>query len=65
MSKKCPKCDSTNIEVTEHNDLDFIKCKHCGFDEKMYEVTPSQRETQREKTRYSPYKTGGGKRTRK
>lgn len=65
MPKKCPKCGSVEVEVITHNELEFIKCKKCGYDEALYEVTPGQRATQREKTRYTPYKTGGGKRVQK
>lgn len=61
----CPQCRSADTEIVAHNGLEFIKCNKCGYDESLYEVVPSERPTQREKGRYTPYKTGGGKRTQK
>ena len=58
----CPKCRSKDIQKTTAEDVEFIKCSSCGYDETLYEVTASQRTSQREKTRYTPYKVGGGRR---
>ena len=56
MYKKCPKCKSL---VHVEDKLSFIECK-CGYDELGEdEVFPEQRTSQREKGKYSPYKTGG------
>jgi tRNA(Ile2) C34 agmatinyltransferase TiaS len=58
----CPRCGSTNIESYE--DLGFIKCKECSYDELAPEPLPHGiRKSQREKGRYSPYKSGGGARS--
>ena len=66
MHKKCPKCNSENIRLVKYLDIKSIKCNNCGFDEaKQYEVFPEQRETQREKARFSPYKKGGRGRAKK
>ncbi|MBS3138349.1 zf-TFIIB domain-containing protein [Candidatus Woesearchaeota archaeon] len=61
---KCPKCSSKNVETVEHNDISFVICKQCGYDESVYDVNSTQRSTQREKARYNPYKSGGAKRTK-
>jgi len=62
MKQLCPKCGSDQIEV--YDDLAFIKCKKCGYDELESEPLPyGVRKSQREKARYSPYKTGGHKRS--
>ena len=59
----CPRCGSLKIQVLEAEDLFFVKCRSCGYDELGAEVLPEQRTSQREKARYSPYKTGGKGRT--
>lgn len=65
QKKSCPKCKSADIEITGDSTLSFIVCKSCGYDESLYEVTAGQRSTQREKGKYTPYKTGGAQRTSK
>lgn len=66
MNKKCPKCKSENIKLVDYLSIKAVKCNDCGFDEtNEYEVFPEQRETQREKTKFTPYKKGGKARTRK
>ncbi|MBR9691598.1 hypothetical protein GOV06_02330 [Candidatus Woesearchaeota archaeon] len=63
--KKCAKCGSTNIKSVEFMGSKVYYCKDCGYDERdALSVVPEQRTSQREKTRHSPYRTGGGKRTR-
>ena len=62
---KCPKCGSENIKIVDYMGAKVIVCKKCGYDEtEELAIVPEQRETQREKTRYSPYRKGGGKRTK-
>jgi len=66
MSKKCPKCKSGDIKLVDYLGIKAVKCNKCGFDEtEQLEVYPEQRETQREKTRFTPYKKGGKGRVRK
>jgi Zn ribbon nucleic-acid-binding protein len=66
MHKKCPKCKSDNTKLIDYLGTKTLKCGDCGFDEsKELDVFPEQRETQREKGRYTPYKSGGKARTRK
>lgn len=57
--KKCPKCGSEDIEVT----AGFIECHKCGYDEG--DEFGSERNRQKGKTGFTPYKRGGAKRTRK
>ena len=59
---KCPKCGSKDVEIVDE-EMGFIKCKKCGFNElDEYEDVGGERNTQREKTRYTPYKAGGSRR---
>jgi len=63
---KCPICNSKNIKLADYLDIKCILCLDCGFDErKEYEVFPEDKVSQKEKARYSPYKSGGGKRAKK
>ena len=40
-----------------------VVCNKCGYDEtEELAIVPSQRETQREKRKFIPYKTGGKRR---
>ena len=65
MKQRCPKCGSDDITKYE-DDLQFIKCNKCGYDELASEPMPSDpRNKNREKTKHSPYKTGGSRRTHK
>jgi hypothetical protein len=60
--KRCPKCNSKDVEVVDE-EMGFIKCKKCGFDElKEYEGFDEVRRSQREKAKFSPYRQVGGKR---
>jgi DNA-directed RNA polymerase subunit M/transcription elongation factor TFIIS len=65
MSKQfCPKCGS--LEVEQYDDLQFLRCKKCGYDELAGEELPYDvKKSQREKTRYNPYKVGGKGRVRR
>jgi len=65
MKKKCPQCGSLNIQAHK-DDIEFITCKSCGYDELIEETfVEGQRTSQKAKGRYTPYKTGGKGRTRK
>lgn len=64
--EKCPKCGSSGIKIIDYMGVKCIICKDCGFDQtKDYEVYPEQKTSQKAKAGYTPYKTGGHKRTRK
>ncbi len=63
---KCPKCGSGNVKFSKYMEIKAIKCNNCGFDESaIYEVYPEQNTSQKAKGRYTIYKTGGSRRTRK
>lgn len=63
---QCPQCGSTNVKDLQDNGIDYIQCLKCGYDElESDDEFPHQRSTQREKGRYSPYKTGGKTRGKK
>lgn len=65
-NKKCPKCGSDKIKIIDYMGAKCVVCSNCGYDESaIYEVYPEQKKSQKEKARYSPYKTGGKARTRK
>ena len=61
---KCHKCGSYNVEPYLYQSVEVIKCNDCGFDESsQYEVYPQQKTSQKAKGKFTPYKTGGSKRT--
>ncbi len=61
----CPKCRSSDVKIKEGG-LAFVHCNRCHYDELEEEVAEeSSRSTQREKGKFSPYKTGGYRRTKK
>ena len=61
MKQRCPKCGSYNTETYE--DLAFIKCHSCGYNELGSEPLPYDvRKSQREKEKFNPYKQGGSRR---
>ena len=64
--RKCPKCNSFNVEPYVYQSVEVIKCGSCGFDESsVYDVYPEQKVSQKAKGKYSVYKTGGSQRARK
>ena len=64
--KKCPKCNSTEIKISNYLGIQTVKGNNCGFDESsVYEVYPEQKTSQKAKGRYTIYKKGGSLRTRK
>ncbi|MBI2572853.1 hypothetical protein HYV86_03260 [Candidatus Woesearchaeota archaeon] len=57
----CPKCGSPQVEVY---DVGFLRCRQCGYDELEPEpLGYDPRKNQKAKTEFTPYKTGGAKRT--
>jgi len=66
QKKYCPQCKTDNIKFVEYMGVQCLVCNQCGYDEReTYDVHPGERQTQREKTKFTPYRTGGGKRTLK
>jgi transcription initiation factor TFIIIB Brf1 subunit/transcription initiation factor TFIIB len=63
---RCPECGSADIFVLAYRGTTCVVCGNCGFDERdEIDVYPEQRVSQREKSRYTPYKKGGGRRSQK
>ncbi len=61
---KCPKCQSKEMVVEQYMGLPCLVCKNCGYDEaSQYDLYPEEKTSQKAKGNFSPYKTGGGKRT--
>ena len=66
IKKKCPKCASSKIKIIDYMGIKCVVCKNCGFDEsKQYDVFPGEKKSQKAKGKYTPYKVGGFKRTKK
>ena len=64
-NKKCPKCKSGNVKIIDYMGIKCIRCSNCGYDEsKEYEVYPEEKTSQKEKGRYTPYKSGGSRRAK-
>lgn len=61
----CPKCKSSDVAVLEEEDLLFIECNKCGYNDLEDIENLSERTSQREKAKHTPYKTGGKNRTRR
>jgi len=56
---KCPECGSDKIKKVEYMDITCIVCDKCGYDEReIYDDNLEERTSQREKSRYNPYKSG-------
>ncbi len=64
MKPKCPQCGSSKV-IEHKNYIKFITCNNCGYNELEEDTNLGQRTSQREKGRFSPYKTGGKGRVRK
>ena len=65
-NKKCPNCNSENTRIIGYLSIKGVKCNDCGYDEtKQYEVYPEEKKSQKEKGRFTPYKSGGSKRSKK
>lgn len=63
--KNCPECDSSKIKLINYMGIKCVICNECGFDEsKQYEVFPEENKSQKAKGSYSPYKSGGLRRTK-
>lgn len=65
MTKPCPKCGSKETHREPYMEISILKCKKCGYDESaLYEIYPEHKTSQKAKGQFSPYKTGGSKRTK-
>lgn len=62
--KKCPICGSSDIKIIEDDDMRYIKCNKCKFNESEgYDVYPEERSSK--SSGGSPYKRGGSLRSQK
>ncbi len=61
---KCPKCKSENITYYKFMGGECLKCNDCKYDGgEDLELYPEERGSQKAKGGFSPYKTGGGRRS--
>lgn len=61
-TKKCPKCDSANVEVVEYAGGKFLFCKDCNYDaSKEVDIVADGRTSQKAKGEYTVYKSRIGK----
>ncbi len=61
----CKKCKSEKLKKYKYLNVDCYVCHNCAYDSCVeIDEFPEQRTSQREKTRHSPYKAGGKKRTK-
>jgi len=66
IKNTCPQCHSENIKLVDYMGIACTVCNDCGYDERsLYEVYPSERTSQSAKGKFTPYKTGGGRRAQK
>ena len=63
--KPCPMCKSSDTETFEEDGFIFLRCKRCKYDESIEydDAYPGQRNTQKGKSGYTPYKRGGAMRS--
>ena len=55
----CPECGSDKIKIVKYLGMAALICEKCTYDEREeIESIPEERGTQREKRRYSPYRSG-------
>ncbi|MBI2546477.1 hypothetical protein HYV81_04825 [Candidatus Woesearchaeota archaeon] len=64
--RRCPRCGSLNVKIVNYQGIPILVCQACGYDESAtYDEFPVTRSSQKAKGSFSPYKAGGGRRTRK
>ena len=62
--KICPKCKSKDVKLVEYMGVECIVCNNCDFDGRnIYDQYPESKKSQKAKSGFSPYKTGGKDRT--
>ncbi|MBS3115809.1 hypothetical protein J4482_04245 [Candidatus Woesearchaeota archaeon] len=55
----CPRCSSTKLKKYVYMGAECFKCLNCSYDScSDLDSFPTQRNSQREKRRFSPYKAG-------
>tara|TARA_Y100000310_G_scaffold336148_1_gene419963 strand:- start:9 stop:206 length:198 start_codon:yes stop_codon:yes gene_type:complete len=65
MKNQCPKCGSKEIKLVNYINIKALVCKSCQYDERNeFEPDSNQRTSQKAKGSYTPYKTGGSRRTK-
>ncbi|MBI1972462.1 hypothetical protein HYS50_00470 [Candidatus Woesearchaeota archaeon] len=63
--KMCPVCGSHNIQLKEKSGFLYVCCKDCEYDEEEdYDVAYPGEKSSKIKGKHTPYKRGGGQRTR-
>ena len=63
IKKKCPRCGSGHLDYEGDEDLRFLICLSCGYDEGDEYETPGERKGKGGKG--TPYKRGGSLRAQK
>ncbi len=64
MQQRCPRCLSEKIKEVVYLNSTFIVCNSCKYDEReSCDVYPEERTSQKAKKEFSPYQTGGAKRS--
>lgn len=61
---KCEKCKSSKVRPYKYENADCYECNNCGYDSCEDVEFPEERTSQKAKGQFSPYKTGGSKRTK-
>lgn len=64
--QRCPRCNSDKVRFEKFIGIKCLVCSNCGYDERKELSTASgDRSRQKGKSSFTPYRAGGGKRTRK
>jgi DNA-directed RNA polymerase subunit M/transcription elongation factor TFIIS len=55
---KCSKCGSSDVKKKKYAGGEFVVCNSCGYDSSVeVDIVPESKKSQKEKGRYSPYKS--------
>ncbi len=65
MDSQCPKCGSKNIYHEKYLGTACLVCESCDYDQRDELDVTAEEKGGKEKGSYTPYKIGGGARTRK
>jgi len=64
MRMRCPKCSSEKAKKVDYRGIKCVVCNDCGFDERdIYDQFPDKKKSQKAKGNFSPYKSGGPRRS--